>query len=305
MEAGTPRSAGIYDLLGWFETNKKRVGIAVGALAVAALVAGLFVWQRGQQETDAEQALSSVHIPFSPSEPIAAGTGDALAKVAEEYPGTAAAPKALLRAGAAYFAENNFPKAQETFEKLLSKYGDTVWVPQAVYGLAAVFEAQGKTTEAVSRYKDFSEKYAADPAAEQAKLNLARLYEQTQQPALALDVYKKMTENVQVVGYSPGAAEANERMSELLKKHPALRPPQPIDPSMLTFSNLPPVPQTPQAPGPGPAPNILTPQTPPGPTPTPNPNTPPPAATPAPGPAAPAAPGEAPKIILPQGNNKP
>jgi tetratricopeptide (TPR) repeat protein len=244
MEAGTPPSAGIYDFLGWFETNKKRIAIAAGALAVAGIIAGLYVWQRGQREIDAEQALSSVHMPFSPNEPLPPGTGDALAKIADEYSGTAAAPKAMLRAGTSYFAENKYGKAQEQFDKLLRNHGDTIWVPQAVYGIAATFEAQGKATEAINKYNEFIKNYPSDPAVDHAKLNVARLYEQTEQPALALDLLKKMTEGQ--TGYSPAASEAQERLKGLYAKHPELMPPPPVNPSMFNnvFSNVPPVQST-------------------------------------------------------------
>lgn len=243
MESTTPPSAGLYDVLGWFETNKKRVAIAVGALLAAALVAGLFVWQKGQKEQSAEHALSSVYVPFSPSEPYPAGTGDKFAKVADEYSGTKAAHKARIRAATAYFSENNYPKAMEQFEKVLSQHADSDYVPQAVFGIAATLEAQAKTTEAIAKYKEFSEKYPTDAAAEQAKLNMARLYEQTKQPALAHDVLKKMTEGV--AAFTPAASEAHERMRALETAHPELRPPPPMNPNMLNmFSNLPPAVQT-------------------------------------------------------------
>lgn len=250
MESGTPPSAGFYSFLGWLETNKNRIAIAAGTIVAVALIAGFILWQRGQRAIEAEEALSSVRMPFSPSEPVPPGTGDALAKIAEEYSGTPAAAKATLRAGTSYFAESNFAKAQEQFEKLLRDYGDTVWVPQAVFGIAATFEAQDKSAEAIARYKDFTEKYPSDAAVDQAKLNLVRLYEETKQPALALDVLRKMTENQ--ASFSPGMQEAQERMRLLLAKHPELRPAPPVTPALLNnvFSNAPP-----EA---GPATNIIT-----------------------------------------------
>ena len=282
MEAESPRSTGLYDLLGWFEANKKRVAIAVGALLAAALVAGLFVWQKGQREIDAEHALASVFVPFAPSEPIPPGTGDAFAKVAEEHSGTTAAPKARIRAGTAYFGENKLDKATEQFQKVLNEHGDSDWVPQAVFGLAATLEAQGKTTEAISSYKNFAEKYPTDPAVDQAKLNLARLYEQTKQPALAHEVLKKIAEGA-AMAFTPGAQEAQERLRALETAHPELRPPPPMNPNMMNmFSNLPPAVQTN-------APKLLTISNNPA-----TPNTPAPAANP----------GAAPTIIPQQGTNK-
>jgi predicted negative regulator of RcsB-dependent stress response len=234
MEAGTPPSAGFYDFLGWLEANKKRVAIGAVAVFFVAVIVGLFVWRSSQRELEAEEALSSIKVAVSPGDLPAPGSAEAVAKIAEEYPKTTAAAKALLRAGTIYFDQNDFAKAEEQFNKLLRNYSDTPWVPAAVYGIAACLDAQNKTTEAISKYNDFIRNYPADPAADQARLNLARLYEQTKQPALALDTLKKMTEGQQGA-FSPSAGEAQERIRELYAKNPSLMPSNPVtSPRMFT-----------------------------------------------------------------------
>ena len=97
MESGTPPSAGFYDFLGWLDVNKKRVAMGAVVLLIVGIVAGFFVWHSSQQEIDAEEALSAVRMPFTPSEQPAPGTAEELVKVVEEYPKTAAAPKATMR----------------------------------------------------------------------------------------------------------------------------------------------------------------------------------------------------------------
>ena len=87
METNAPQSAGLYDFLAWFEANKKRVAIGAGVVAVVALGAGLFVWQRGERVIKAEEALASVRMPYSPLEIPAAGTAEALAKLAADIHG--------------------------------------------------------------------------------------------------------------------------------------------------------------------------------------------------------------------------
>jgi len=241
MDSGSPPSAGFYNLLGWLETNKKRVAIGAGVIAVAAAVAGFFAWRSGQQALEAEDALSSVRI-FGPGETPPPGTAEALAKVAAEFPKTQAAPKARLRAATVFFEQGNYTAAQEQFQKFLREHGDTAWVPQAVLGIAACLDAENKASEAITKYSDFIAKYPNDPAGDQARLSLARLYEQTKQPAQALDVLRKMTEGQNPMGFSPGAQEAQERLRQLVAKHPELLPPPPapISPSMFTNVMSPP-----------------------------------------------------------------
>jgi tetratricopeptide (TPR) repeat protein len=234
MESGTPPSAGFYDFLGWLETNKKRVAIGAAAIFVLAVIVGFFVWRSGQREIEAEEALSSIKAAASPTDLPAPGSAEAMAKIAEEYPKTAAAAKALVRSGTIYFDQGDFARAQVQFEKLLRDYGDTTWVPTAVYGVAASLDAQSRQAEAIAKYNDFIRNYPSDAAVDQARLNLARLYEQTKQPALALDVLKKMTEGQQA-GMSPGTAEAQERIHELYAKNPSLMPSNPVtSPTMFT-----------------------------------------------------------------------
>ncbi|HWN94898.1 MAG TPA: tetratricopeptide repeat protein [Methylomirabilota bacterium] len=237
MESGSPPSAGFYDFLGWLDQNKQRVALGAGVAFVLAVVVGFFVWRSGQREIEAERALSSVPVAVVPGEMPPPGMAEAVAKIAEDFPKTPAAAKALLRAGTIYFDQNNFTKAQEQFDKLLRDYGETVWVPQAVYGLAACLDAQNKPSEAIAKYNDFTRAYPSDPAADQARLSLARLYEQTKQPALALDLLKKMTEGQQGA-FGPGAAEAQERLRELYAKNPSLIPSNPVAPPTM-FSPMP------------------------------------------------------------------
>jgi predicted negative regulator of RcsB-dependent stress response len=235
MESGTPPSAGFYDFLGWLDVNKKRVAIGAGVVLFIGIAVGFFVWQSSQKEIDAAEALSAIRMPFSPTEQPAPGTAEELVKVVEEYPKTAAAPKALLRAGTVYFDTGNFSKAQEQFERFLRTYGDTPWVPQAIYGIAASLDAQNKAREAITKYNDFVRSYGNEPLADQARLSLARLYDQTKEPALALESLNKIVSGAQAGGMSPAASEAQEKIRELYAKHPSLVPsnPAPVRPTAM------------------------------------------------------------------------
>ena len=222
MDSDAPPSAGFYNFLGWIETNKKRVAIGAGVAAFVALAIGLYVWHSSESALEAEEALSAVKMPFSPVEPAAPGTAEALAKIAAEYPKTPAAAKALLRAGTVYFGDGNFGKAREQFTAYIRDFGDTPWVPQAVFGLAACLDAENKTAEAITKYKEFAASYSGDPSADQARLNQARLHEQNKEPQLAFEILSKLAQNNPQQGYSPVAAEAQQKVRDLMLKYPGL-----------------------------------------------------------------------------------
>jgi predicted negative regulator of RcsB-dependent stress response len=222
MDSKAPPSAGFYDILGWFETNKKHVAIGAVAVVIVGLVVGFWLWQTSQQSVEAEEALSLVRMPFSPLEAPQPGTADALVKIARDYSDTPAAAKALLRAGTVFFGEGNYTKAREQFDAYLRSPSETPWVPQAVFGVAASLDAENKVPEAIAKYKDFIERYSGDAATDQARLNLARLYEGTGQGQQALEVLSKMMGPQS--GGSPSAAEAQERIKGLIAKFPSLMP---------------------------------------------------------------------------------
>lgn len=248
MDSDAPPSVGFYNFLGWFEANKKRVVIGAGIVLVAGTIAGIWVWHNSEREIEAEEALAAVHTPFNPSEPTPPGTAEAFLKIVRDYPNTSAAAKALLRAGTAYFADGNYPKAREQFDTFIRNFPDSPWVSEAVFGNAACLDAEGKTTEAIAKYNDFL-KYN-DASADQARLNLARLYEQTKQPALALDLLNKLVNPQQ--GYNPAAAEAQQMIKELYAQHPELMAPAPTPPT------TPPIrPPTPSASNAAPRPTIV------------------------------------------------
>lgn len=293
MDTNAPQSAGIYDLLGWLETNKKRVAIGAGTVAVVALAVGIFAWQRGERVIKAEQALASVRMPYSPLELPAAGTADSLAKIAADYPGTPAAAKALLRAATVYFGDGNYAKAREQFDAYLREFGATAQVKDAVFGLAVCLDAENKSAEAITKYKEFiaNPSYAADAVADMARFNLVRLYEQSNQPQLALDILTKM------VGTpapnqppSPVSQEAQAKIRAIYTKNPALmaapvtaaptvRPAVQQPPLVLKPQDAPAAAQpTPGQPNPANAPKIIVNPTPAQPAPaTPAPATPAPA----------------------------
>ena len=94
--------------------------------------------------------------------------------MANDYPGTTAAARALLTAAGMLFDAGKFKEAQDQFEKCLRDYSDFPLVNQASLGIAACLEAQGKTADAAARYDDYIKRHGSDSTIQQAKSALAR-----------------------------------------------------------------------------------------------------------------------------------
>jgi len=242
MQQQTAESTAVLNLLTWIEVNKRKllIGVALGAAVILAVV--IVVKYQAQKEVRASEALSEIKVPFNPATPLPPETLAALQQVAQEHQGTKAAARALLLAGAYFYADKKYPQAQEQFARLVDQYSESEWMPEALLGLATSLDAQSKTNEAIAEYEKLRKRFANHAVTEEAKLAVARLYE-GQKPEDAYKLYDELSKASPMGQMSGLAAEAGLRKVELKEKHPEL--------AKLDAPILPP------APTPG-APNITT-----------------------------------------------
>jgi tetratricopeptide (TPR) repeat protein len=199
--------------------GKNRTQALTGATIVVAvgLIVGFYIWYKGEKETNASEALTSVSMPSGPGP--RADTADAYLKVAANYPNSSAAARAVLLAGGTLFVEGKYDQARAQFEKFVHEYRDATFMGQALLGIAATFDAQNKTDEAIRAYKDLTEHHSGDPAVPQAKFALGRLYEAQGKPELARAQFEDVARSEP---YSSIGSEAGMRLEELKIKHPEL-----------------------------------------------------------------------------------
>src|SRR6266446_4973737 len=143
MASDVTESVGFYKLWAWLETNRKQA--AWGAVIAAVVVLGIcfFVWQQGEAEVTAAEALSNAAMPQS-SPDGRADSAKAYLSVAAKYPKSAAGARALLLGAGSLFVEGKYPEAQAQFERFAREHHDTPFMSQALLGIAACLDAQGK-----------------------------------------------------------------------------------------------------------------------------------------------------------------
>jgi tetratricopeptide (TPR) repeat protein len=223
------------EFLAWLEVNKKRLAVA----AVLALVVGfgvyLFNYMGEQKETAASAALIALHTPAGATNepPIPAS---AFLKIAADHPGTAAAERALILAGGAYFTDGKYSDARNQFDRLLKEQPSSKWAADAAFGIAASLESEGKRDEALTAYQRVVTGYPNSPVVNESRLAMARIYEAKNQPAEALKQYDDITHAGMM---SMRAQDAMMRRSQLLKQHPELEKPATNSAPAISPVNLP------------------------------------------------------------------
>ena len=184
MQTQDASSELLFKLWPWFEANKK--GIIIGLVVAGLVVAGATYLsaQREQNETAAGEEMTRLLATAAPT--VAAPQfAEALAKVAANHPGTAAAERAQLQAGATLFNAGLYADAQIIFQKFLDTGNSGgALAATAQLGVATCLEALGKP-ETLAAYQKVAASYSGTISAEVAKQAVTRLTPKTVTAPLA------------------------------------------------------------------------------------------------------------------------
>ena len=222
------RPADVYDLLAWFEVNKKKLAMAAVVFTLLGFLIATIRYFKQQKELNASGALLELKPTAVPSTNQPPVTSAALLEVAQKHSGTAAGQRAELLAASTLYIEGKYAEAHSSFSKFLTDHQESPWAAMASYGIAASLEAQGKTNEASTAYQSAASAHPNTSVAEDAKLALARIYEARNQPEQALKIYNELmpaSANPMMAG---GRSEVYTKREALYRQHPHLntnRPP--------------------------------------------------------------------------------
>lgn len=178
MQTQDASSELLFKLYPWLEANKKGLIIAVVVAGLAVAGFSYFSAQRGQREIAAGKELTKVMFGGA-SSTAAPQMADAFSKIAAQYPGTAAAERAQLQAGATLFAAGQYAESQTKFQKFLdSQNSGGALAATAQLGVATCLEALGKP-DAAAAYQKVVANYSGTISAEVAKQAVTRLTPKT------------------------------------------------------------------------------------------------------------------------------
>jgi len=204
-----------FDLVTWFEINKRAVIWGLGLIVVA--IAGTIIWksQRQARLEASSGALLAVTTANKQGVPVAE-----LDKVAQNHSGSAAAAQAALLAGKELFQQGKYAEARARFESVKSGAGSDDVAAAAQYGLAACLDAEGKLPEALAAYQTVADYPGGKHLAGLARLTAARILESQGKLKEALASY----DTVLRTPTSTAAQEASQLRASLLRQHPELTP---------------------------------------------------------------------------------
>ncbi|MBK9138235.1 MAG: tetratricopeptide repeat protein [Verrucomicrobia bacterium] len=220
-DAETTQSPAIsaYDVLAWFEVNKKPViWSAVGILAVVVAVY-VYTWSRDRAEATASAALLALPTEARPESGQSAASPADLLRVAREHAGTAAGARARVMGAVALYGEGKYAEARREFEEVLRETREGPVAALGQFGLATCLDALDQKEEALAAYQQLVSRFPDDVLVSRAKIAAAALHEAKGQPEQALRLLEELS---RPGASSTGAMEAAQRKQQLLQRHPQL-----------------------------------------------------------------------------------
>jgi tetratricopeptide (TPR) repeat protein len=207
MQAQDTSTFFFFKLWPWVEANLKRIGIGIGIAAAIVLLISFYIWKQDQKEIAAGQELTQLLVSTPPNFNTAQ-LADSYLQIANGYPDTHAAQRALLQSAATLFAAGRYADAQAQFEEFLNAHPESQFSGRAALGVAASLEARNETNLAVDAYQRVMNGFADPMAADSAKLALARIYESQGKMSDALNFYQDVAQANQnnSIGAEAGSA---------------------------------------------------------------------------------------------------
>lgn len=211
-----------FDLLTWFELNRKPILVAVAALIVAGVTMMVVRTQRRAAHENASTELLALRPPTKPGDAATPPAAADLIRLAETHAGTSAAERARLLAAGRLFSEGKYAEARAQFDQLERDFPQTEFASIAALGIASSLDAENKTNEAITAYQRVIGAFATSPAATQAKLAKAGLHVAAGQAQQALAIYDDLMKSQTM---SQALQEAAMARARLLAAHPELDKP--------------------------------------------------------------------------------
>ena len=180
----------------FYETHKKNIGMALGAVVVLAIGTFAFIQNRNSKNEDAATKLGSVYSYYDNNQYQIAIDGvperkiTGLKSIVDEYGGTNAGNLARFYLANTYFQLGRYDEALSNFEDFSAK--EQYLVVSRLTGIAGCYEAKGEYEKAAENYEKAAVSYPKDVDAAANLNNAANDFMLAGNKDRALDLFKKI-----------------------------------------------------------------------------------------------------------------
>src|SRR5215469_12703000 len=127
MQSDATESLGLLKLRDWYEANKKMVNYGGPAIVLVGLVIWFVISLQTAKQVRAGEALTSVSMLHGPSggqqtDAAKADAASAFLNVANQYPNSPVAARALLLAAGNLFDAGKYPEAKAQFQRFVREH---------------------------------------------------------------------------------------------------------------------------------------------------------------------------------------
>jgi TolA-binding protein len=213
----------------YIDRKRETTGVLVGALALAVIAGGYFLWSERRQSRAHGLLAEAIVVQDArvspPGTPAAAGTYPterarmqaAAAKfktAADAYPSTDAGIYARYQEAVDQVALGNVAAATAAYQEIIRREGDSVNGQMARLGLAEAQALAGQYDQAINTFKEMAQRKDGPLPIDGILMQLGRTYREAGKPADAQQTFNRI---VQEFPDSPFNQEAKRELDSLNK----------------------------------------------------------------------------------------
>jgi len=219
-------------VMGTLTANRDRViMVAIGVVAVAAIVGGYFFWQKRTNEQAGALlgvATSIIQAPIVPAPTVPGATQQpgtypteaarreaavqAFQQVATAYPSTDAGLAARYQIASMHLAGGQFSEAEQAFRAVADSAGKSIYGPMARMGIAQALAGQTKYDDSIKLLTDLSADRDGALPVDGVLMELARVCVKAGKTQEARAAFKRVVDEFPESNY---VVEARQRLTVL------------------------------------------------------------------------------------------
>lgn len=224
--------SGVASVTGWYQQNKDKAMLVVGAVLVVVIVTGGYFWWKNRSAEQAGELMGvAMTIYQAPIVPPSAVPGamqqagsypsekaryeaalKAFGDVANTYGSSPSGIAARYHSAETLYSLGRLNEAHQAYQMVIDKGGTSVYGTMAKLGLATTMIAEGQNDQAIKTYEDLAAVRDGIAPVDGVLMQLAKAYEKIGKKSEARTTYKRVVDEFPE---SPYVQSARQQMTLL------------------------------------------------------------------------------------------